>query len=440
MIGHVVGSYRILSRLGAGGMGTVWLAEHTLLGRRVAIKFLHAEISRNASTVERFFAEARSASRISDPGIIVVYDFGWHTDGSAYIVMEHLDGESLAARLTRVGRLPLTHAIHAMEQAAMAMAVAHAAGIIHRDLKPDNIFLIPDPVAPGGERIKLLDFGIAKLVNPDTDPRTHARTHTGLIMGTPMYMSPEQCRGAGNVDHRTDIYALGCVFFHLICGREPFMAITPGDLIAAHLREAAPAPSIFNASLPASIDHIILRCLAKSPDARYASMTELVRDLRAAIGLVGPTPTIVPLRAAPQPAAPTPTSTPLSTLGTSAGESLPRSPTKRRHGLTVAVLLTAAIGTMIGVVVARRNAPTAHVRAAHGSTGDDRASTMPTDGGAPHAVGAPALSPPTSPRPAVATPAAIKPAASNIRTPAANARPTARPVKKRRADDPLERR
>src|SRR6185503_11047667 len=223
---------RIVSELGAGGMGSVFLAEHTMLGSRAAIKVLRPELSQQQHVVQRFFDEARAATRVADPGIVTVLDFGWHTNGAAYLVMEHLPGETLTRRIRRMGYLPSTQALGLLRQCAMAMAAAHARGIVHRDLKPDNIFIVPDP-AVAGERIKVLDFGIAKLVG-DGDA-SHGGTVTGMILGTPGYMSPEQCRGAGKVDHRTDVYALGCVAFFMICGRPPFVADTPGDLIAAHL-------------------------------------------------------------------------------------------------------------------------------------------------------------------------------------------------------------
>jgi serine/threonine protein kinase len=354
MIGQIVGTYRIVSMLGSGGMGAVWLAEHTLLGRRVAIKFLHAEISQHAAIVERFFAEARAATRIADPGIVVIFDFGWHTDHSAYIVMEHLNGESVAARL-RNGRFRVGDAVRVVQQSAMAMAVAHASGIIHRDLKPDNIFLVPDPAVAGGERIKILDFGIAKLVGDEHGNPT--RTRTGAIMGTPTYMSPEQCRGAGDIDHRTDIYALGCVLFHLLCGRVPFVATTPGDMIAAHLREPPIPPSALAPEVPPGIDAIVMRCLAKVADDRYATMTELVRDLAATTGSPDVIPTIPPILPTPRPSAPVaapPPAVPLSTFASTAGESLVRPP---RRGRVLGIVIAAAAVAMvtIAIVVATSN-------------------------------------------------------------------------------------
>ena len=272
MIGLEVASCRILSRLGAGGMGEVWLAEHTVLGRRVAMKFLLAAVSRQSDVVERLFDEARATARVVDPGIVHIYEVGWHGD-RAYIAMEYLEGETLSARLAREGRLAPSTAIRITHQIAMTMAVAHGVGIIHRDLKPDNLFVVADPAVPGGERIKILDFGIAKLVG---DEQSTSRTRSGVIMGTPMYMSPEQCRGAGAVDHRTDIYALGCVLYHLLAGRPPFLGATPGDMIASHLLEEPSRPGL-HIAIPVAVDDLVMRCLAKSPDDRVSSMTELVR-------------------------------------------------------------------------------------------------------------------------------------------------------------------
>src|SRR6187549_1750775 len=215
MIDEILGNYRVVSRLGVGGMGTVWLAKHQVLGSFAAIKVLLPEMSEQKRIVERFFDEARAATRIQDPGIVTVHEIGWHGT-SAYIVMESLNGETLTTRLARYGNLPVPMALRLLSHCALAMAAAHARGIVHRDLKPDNIFVVSDPAVPGGERTKILDFGIAKLID-DADA-SHSRTQTGVIMGTPAYMSPEQCRGAGGVDHRTDVYALGCVLFNMLIG------------------------------------------------------------------------------------------------------------------------------------------------------------------------------------------------------------------------------
>src|SRR5690242_5535956 len=170
-LGTQVGAYRLIQRIGEGGMGTVWLAEHTMLGRRAAVKVLHASFSSQAEIVARFFNEARAATAINDLGIVQIFDFGHHTDGSAYIVMELLDGEPLDHRIAR-GPLPVADALRIMRQVASALGAAHASGIVHRDLKPENIFLVRDPEVPGGERAKLLDFGIAKLATGTSNVKT----------------------------------------------------------------------------------------------------------------------------------------------------------------------------------------------------------------------------------------------------------------------------
>ncbi|MCA9797831.1 MAG: serine/threonine protein kinase, partial [Candidatus Eremiobacteraeota bacterium] len=181
-------------------------------------KVLLPALSMQREIVDRFFNEARATTSVPDPGIVQVFDFGFHTDGSAFIVMEFLEGEPLDTRLKRFGRLSAFDALRLTRGAASSLHAAHSRGIVHRDLKPENIFLVPDSEAQGGERPKILDFGIAKLGGNEPG---QMRTRTGALMGTPVYMSPEQCRGAGSVDHRSDIYSMGCVIFHMLTGRPP---------------------------------------------------------------------------------------------------------------------------------------------------------------------------------------------------------------------------
>ena len=262
-------------------MGVVYLGQHALLGRRAAIKVLLPALSARPDIVNRFFNEARAVTTISDPGIVQVFDFGYHTDGSAFIVMEFLEGEPLDRRLSRLGKLPVYEALRLCRQIASSLAAAHAQRIIHRDLKPENIFLVHDGEVASGERSKILDFGIAKL--SDEHPGK-MKTSTGALMGTPVYMSPEQCRGLAELDHRSDIYALGCVLFHLMTGRPPFEGEGMGDIIAAHIREPAPVPSARAPEIPPSVDALVLRCLAKAPADRYQTMIELA----TAIGQILP--------------------------------------------------------------------------------------------------------------------------------------------------------
>ena len=288
MVPMAIGQYRVVRQIGKGGMGVVYLAEHSLLGRPAAIKVLLKEYSENEVIVKRFFTEAKVVTAIADPGIVQVFDFGHDVDGSAFIVMELLEGESLQTRLKRSGRLEVYEAIRLMAQIASSLGAAHAKGVIHRDLKPDNIFIVGDPAVSGGERTKILDFGIAKLADPEQGTM---KTSTGVVMGTPVYMSPEQCRGASTLDHRSDIYALGCMLFTLVCGRPPFHAAGSGDLIVAHIRDLPPRPSSLIPGLIPELEAVILRCLQKHPDARFQTTSELARALRQIEAqLLGATP------------------------------------------------------------------------------------------------------------------------------------------------------
>jgi len=287
-----VGAYTLLAKIGEGGMGEVWLAEHTVLERRAAIKLLNARASADPDLVARFLNEARAATAIADPGIVQVFDVGQTDNGTAYIVMELLEGETLHARLQR-GTLALTDVLRIVRQVASSLGAAHERGIVHRDLKPENIFLVRDPEVVGGERAKILDFGIAKL----TGIATGVQTHASMVMGTPMYMSPEQCRGAGEVDERADIYSLGCVLFTLLAGRPPFNAEGAGELIALHLMEPAPRVSAFVPGVPVLVDELVARCLDKIPAARYANGAALAEALGSLVvdGRITPGPYLVPV-------------------------------------------------------------------------------------------------------------------------------------------------
>ncbi|MGE0871914.1 MAG: protein kinase [Kofleriaceae bacterium] len=284
MIGHVIGNYRIVGELGRGGMGLVYRAEHTQLGRPAALKMLLPQFSSDPTIVQRFFNEARAASAIDHPGIVEVYDFGTHSDGRAYIVMPLLKGESLEQRLSR-GVLPAAMAASVAAQVAAALSAAHHRGIVHRDLKPDNIFLVPNDLMPGGVQVKLLDFGIAKLAD---DRVTGVKTQTGALMGTPAYMSPEQCMGRTDLDHRTDLYSMGCILFHALCGRPPFISDQgAGMMIASHLRDPAPHPRTVNPTVPDALSTIVLRLLEKDPAARFQTADEL-RTTLATAGAIAP--------------------------------------------------------------------------------------------------------------------------------------------------------
>jgi serine/threonine protein kinase len=285
LIGALLGSYRVTAELGRGGMGAVYRARHELLGRSAAVKLLHPDLTENDELVDRFFREAKAATAIQHPGIIDVYDFGYTEDGRAYIIMEFLDGEPLADRIRTRGKMQQTAAALIVRGIASALTAAHEKGIIHRDLKPDNVFLVPDPDVPGGERPKLLDFGIAKLVEGSALAATEAHhTITGALMGTPLYMAPEQARGASAIDHRADLYSLGCILYELLVGEPPFVAEGAGEVITMQMF-GTPVPVRERvANLSPELAAIAMRLLEKDPANRYQSSAEVFAALDQLLG------------------------------------------------------------------------------------------------------------------------------------------------------------
>jgi eukaryotic-like serine/threonine-protein kinase len=368
-----IGAYNVLRKIGEGGMGAVYLGEHTLLGRKAAIKMLLPSFSADQNVVRRFFNEARAVTQISDPGIVQVFDFGHHTDGSAFIVMELLEGESLTTRQHRIKRFGVNDCVRLMRMACTSLAAAHAKGIVHRDLKPDNIFIVGDPAVTGGERPKILDFGIAKLSGDVPDMH---KTRTGALIGTPVYMSPEQCRGAGEIDHRSDIYSVACVMFKLLTGKPPFDGQGSGDVIAAHLREPPPFAAALVPDLPDMVDLILQRCLQKDPAQRYQSMLELAQALGQIEVMLhhSSAPTIAVEGAAPAAMGTWPTgqslSTPLplpasvpSTITHASGERAAK-PRSRAPIIIAATAATLAVAIVATQFATRRDASaTAPVRA-----------------------------------------------------------------------------
>ena len=275
--GSTLSHYRIISKLGEGGMGEVYLARDTKLERNVAVKLLADELSKNPDRLQRFIQEARAASALNHPNILTIYEVG-ETDGKHYIATEHIEGETLR-RLIMQG-LNTREALDAIVQVASALAAAHQAGIIHRDIKPENVMLRPDGIA------KVLDFGLAKLteiqtLSSDTSAPTVARkdTNPGTIMGTVQYMSPEQARGK-IVDARTDVFSLGVVLYEMIAGRVPFAGESSTDVLAAIL-EREPAPlARFAPEAPAELQRIVNKSLRKKVDDRYQTMKDLLLDLK----------------------------------------------------------------------------------------------------------------------------------------------------------------
>ncbi|MBP6741412.1 MAG: protein kinase [Deltaproteobacteria bacterium] len=278
LIGRRLGNYDIQSKIGEGGMGLVYLGIHPQIGKKVAVKVLHEELCSKADVVARFFNEAKAVNDISHPNIVDIIDFGETTfDGviCKYIIMEYLDGESLAARMRREG-VSIRETLHILAQCASALAASHAKGVVHRDLKPENVYLC----TRHNDRnyTKLLDFGIAKLT-ADTGGAMSQHTRTGMVIGTPTYMSPEQCDGKGLIDARADIYALGVMMYELLCGRVPFPGDGFGEVLVAHLTREPEPPRQYNPNIPPEVEAIALRCLRKKKEERFQSMNDMLAAL-----------------------------------------------------------------------------------------------------------------------------------------------------------------
>jgi serine/threonine-protein kinase len=277
MIGEALGNYRITAKLGSGAMGVVYRAEHARIARTAALKVLLPELAQSESAVQRFFTEARATSLIRHPGIVEVFDCDLDSTGRAYIVMEYLDGETLADRLRRSNVIPWAVACDVARQVAEAIAEAHDRGIIHRDLKPENVFLVGGPVdSEAALRVKVLDFGIAKLRTADASGRLTMR---GMVLGSPEYMAPEQCIGSDELDARADIYALGCILFEMLSGEPPFIAETFEELLAAHTGDPVPSIGELIPELPAWLAGLVTIMLAKRKDERPTSMRAVAAAL-----------------------------------------------------------------------------------------------------------------------------------------------------------------
>jgi tRNA A-37 threonylcarbamoyl transferase component Bud32 len=337
-----VGTYRITATLGEGGMGKVYAAQHKLLGRPAAIKVLLPQYSSHPELLTRFFHEAKAAAAAKNPGIVEIYDFG-EDNGSAYIAMELLEGEDLETRLRRLGRVPLAQALLFTGQIASALAAAHASGIVHRDLKPANVFIVTDPQVIGGERVKILDFGIAK-VSATEDDGESKHTRAGAVMGTPTYMAPEQCRGAANVDARSDLYSVGCILFEMLCGRPPFVGVSSVELMSAHLRDQPPVPSSIEPSIGPELDALILSLLAKEPDARFQRAVDLDRAMHMLLS-GSSAGVVVPTALFDLPGAPAPRAIPLY----------------RRPVVLASLVIVMALGGVIAGLAQRKPAPEANV-------------------------------------------------------------------------------
>jgi serine/threonine protein kinase len=277
----LAGKYRIDARLNEGGMGTVYRGTHVLMDKTVAIKVLRPSLAADEKIVARFSREARAASRISHPNALSVTDFGEDDSGHVFLVMEFLSGKTLKQLIRDDGPLPLARVVDVTRQVGDALNAAHSQGVVHRDLKSDNIMLLDTMT---GDHAKVLDFGIAKINEPDGVVDTNL-TAPNLVIGTPQYMSPEQCSQDSEIDARSDIYSLGVILYEMLVGHVPFSGDSPTMVMMKHLQDPVPSVLEERSDLPASVARVVARAMAKVPRNRYQSVAELVEDLTIASGM-----------------------------------------------------------------------------------------------------------------------------------------------------------
>ncbi|MBI4954638.1 MAG: protein kinase [Myxococcales bacterium] len=340
--------YRVERVLGKGGMGVVLEARHVELDRRVAIKVLHAELRAHAELVERFLREGRAASKIEGEHVARVLDVDRLPDGTPFIVMEYLEGHDLSSVRRARQPLPVAEAVSYVLQACEAIAQAHRAGIIHRDLKPANLFLTE--LHDGTSKIKVLDFGISKTLGP-LDGSEPSMTRTTLVMGSVEYMSPEQMLSTRDVDLRTDIWALGAVLFELVTAQVPFPGETMTQVCALVMSRPAPSPRTLRPDLPERLEQVILRCLDKVRERRFASIAELASALEAC--LPGPAASLLPVTSwepdgawRQESGSPPP---PHRTAAPPDGAALPRPPAAPDRPVSAPAPLTAAVASPPGI-------------------------------------------------------------------------------------------
>lgn len=275
----IVGGLVIRQRIGAGASGCIYMAEDPSTKKRLAVKFLHPELTADQEIVRRFRMEAVLTKTLGIPQIVRTLDFGESSDGTLYLTMEYVEGVGLDHVMATKGALPLKEALEIARQILVALAVAHSRCIVHRDLKPGNVILTRDE--NGRQLVKILDFGFAKLV---ADAKTGSAppvrlTRAFTVLGTPTYMSPEQGAGVSEVDGRTDLYSLGVLLYRMLTGAPPFEASTAEEMIRKHATERPQPPSLRRSDLPQALDRIVLKLLEKDPAARYASAADVIADL-----------------------------------------------------------------------------------------------------------------------------------------------------------------
>jgi len=374
LIGETLGdAYRVVRLMGEGAMGGIFEARQLRLDKRVAIKVLARELAANGEALLRFHREAEITSQLGHPHIINVFDFGTTDNGQPYLVMEYLEGEDLAYKLQRKSALSLTATVRIIKQVASALAETHAKGVVHRDLKPANVFIVR---VQGEDFAKVLDFGISKVRAAST-----ALTNASTLMGTPMYMAPEQAKGDVELDHLTDQWALACIAFEMLVGRSPFMGDDTAALLYQVVHEEPPRLSNFVKSLPLEVERVVQRALIKQPAERFPNVTAFARAFEAAA-------TGVPLPAEPAgdgaPIAPGIALTPVEAAATLASGAEAFAPSSRKKGPRRVALWAVVAGAAITAVVLvrgplRRPPPApAPVRAAEAITPTPVAPRQPT--------------------------------------------------------------
>lgn len=340
--------YYLESRLGAGGMGTVYRARRLLIGDTVAVKVLHPELMADSTAIERFRREAQTAARLKHPNLVTVYDFGVSKDGLAYFVMELVEGESLGCLIEQQGILPEATAAEILRQVCAAMDEAHRQGVVHRDIKPDNILV---QMTPDEIHVKVLDFGIAAV----RDINASKLTRTGGIVGTVYYMSPEQCLGE-KLDGRSDIYGLGVVLFEMLTGVLPFNSPTPTAVVVQQVTQAPPRLRTLNANISPAVEAVVLHALEKQREARPQTAGDLARELIAAVNGTS----AAPIRPAMTSAVPRPTSTPTEMFAPAPGRGVAtlldappafdEATAKTRSGSKLVLLLFGALLLLMALV------------------------------------------------------------------------------------------
>lgn len=282
LLGQILANkYRIEERLSEGGMGTVYRGTHVLMDKTVAIKVLRPSLAADEKIVARFSREARAASKISHPHALSVTDFGESENGVVFLVMEYLSGKTLKEIIRQEGPMPLPRAVEILRQVGGALDAAHGEGVVHRDLKSDNIMLLS---SSGTDYAKVLDFGIAKIKEPEGEYNP-ALTAADFVIGTPQYMSPEQCSQSPDIDARSDIYSLGVILYEMLVGHVPFTGGSPTAIMLKHLQQPAPSLLDERGDVPKAVGHVVARAMEKRPEDRYETVGELVEDFTIAAGM-----------------------------------------------------------------------------------------------------------------------------------------------------------